>query len=366
MTTEQTPAPTAPCTAARASALPATAVAALRERVGVEVVDAPDTVAALSDDSSVRTHRARANGWDRPRAHLAVRPRSTDEVVALVNWANEFRIPLVARGLGSGVVGSGLPVHGGVVVDTSGMREAGPVDVVNRTVTVGPGIRLSDLDDVLKPHGLSAGHYPQSFSPASVAGSIAMRGSGTFSSPHGNVEDRVGELEVVLPDGMVVSTASMPRAAPLPDIEQLFAGAEVTLGIITRVTLRLVPLPEAGRFASVRFGAFQDALDTVRTLLVKGVRPAVVRIYDPTGASAEHARFADEEGWLLILVFDGDADLIETQERIALGVAAGNGGSSLGGTMSKRSARIGPGSIQAPRSSNCIVPMSRSNCIRST
>ncbi|MYW05260.1 FAD-binding oxidoreductase [Streptomyces sp. SID3343] len=330
MTAESPVAPTGPSTGARSTALSASAVAALRERVGTEVIDDPDTVAELSDDSSVRTHKARANGWDRPLARLAVRPKSTEQVVAVVEWANEFDVPIVARGLGSGVVGSGLPIRGGVVVDMAAMCEVGEVDVVNRMVTVGPGVRLSDLEAVLKPHGLSVGHYPQSFSLASVAGSIAMRGSGTFSSLHGNVEDRLGDLEVVLPDGMVVSTASMPRAATLPDIKQLFVGAEGTLGIITRVTLRLVPLPEARRFASVRFPGFQGALDTVRTVLAKGVRPAVVRIYDPTEASAKHAQFADEGGWLLILVFDGDADLIEAQERITLGVAETNGGSSLG------------------------------------
>lgn len=306
------------------------AIQRLQERVGERLSTEPQTIAEASADSSVRTKKALQAGHPIPLADAVLRPRDTEDVVEAVRWAVESGIPLVARGLGSGVVGSTVPDRGGVIVDFAGMTEIGEVDTVNRLVTVGPGTRLSDLDEALAPHGLSVGHYPQSFSLASVAGSIAMRGSGTFSSLHGNVEDRVADLQVVLTDGTVVQTRSMPRGAIGPDLKQLFVGSEGTLGLITAVTLRLVPLPEARIFASYRFPGFEAALATARRLLSSGVRPAVLRIYDPAESAAKHAGFAGADGWLMILVFDGAPALVDTQASLAAEFAADSGAEALG------------------------------------
>jgi alkyldihydroxyacetonephosphate synthase len=294
------------------------------------LVSDPVEIRAMSADSSMRSKKAEANDRPLAAAALVVRPDSTEQVSRVLAWATKHGIPVTPRGLGSGTVGAGLPIRGGVVLDLAEMNEIGEVDVTNRMVTVGAGVRLSDLDEAIAPTGLSVGHYPQSFYLASVGGSIAMRGSGTFSSLHGNMDDRVGDLEVVLPTGEIVTTHSMPRASLGPDLKQLFAGSEGMLGIITKVTLRLVPLPAARRFNSVRYETFEQALEAMRLTLIAGVRPAVVRIYDPVEASAKHAQFAEQEGWLTILVFDGDADLVAKQEEIALRLAAEHGGTVLG------------------------------------
>jgi len=306
------------------------ALEALRSLLPGKVSTDADTVAEASADSSVRTKKARANGWNRPLARAVVRAGSTSDVVATIRWAKERGVAVTTRGLGSAVVGSGTPTHGGVVLDLADLDEVGPVDTVNRTVTVGAGARLSDIDEKIVASGLSCGHYPQSFSLASIGGSIAMRGSGTFSSLHGNVEDRVADVEVVLGDGTVVQTQSMPRAAVGPDLKQVFVGSEGVLGVITKVTLRLVPLPAARRFAAFRFPGFEGALAVARQLLVDGVRPAVVRIYDPVESAAKHAGFAGEGGWLMILVFDGHEQLVDTQEKIAADLAAQHQGEDLG------------------------------------
>ncbi|MGA4670128.1 FAD-binding oxidoreductase [Propionibacteriaceae bacterium Y1923] len=290
----------------------------------------PAEIRAMSADSSVRSKKAEAHDRPLAQAVMVARPTTTAEVSQILAWATRNGIPVTPRGLGSGVVGSGLPTRGGLILDVAGMDNIGEVDVTNRTVTVGAGARLSDVDDAIAHTGLSIGHYPQSFHLASVGGSIAMRGSGTFSSLHGNMDDRVGDLEVVLPTGEVVTTHSMPRASLGPDLKQLFAGSEGMLGIITQVTLKLVPLPASRRFNSVRYDTFEQALETIRLTLAAGVRPAVVRIYDPVEASAKHAQFAEHEGWLTILVFDGDEQLIATQEQVTLRFAADQGGTVLG------------------------------------
>ncbi len=311
--------------------IPPAALDALRQAVGGRAVSTdPAIIREFSKDSSVRSKKAEAADRPLAAAGAVVSPTSAEQVSQVLAWASTNRVPVVARGLGSGVVGSGLPVRGGVLLDLSGLAEVGEVDVVNRTVTVGAGINLGDLDTRLREQGLSVGHYPQSLYLASVGGCIAMRGSGTFSSLYGNIEDRVGEIELVLPSGEVVQTRSLPRASTGPDLRQLAIGSEGMFGVVTKVTLKLVPVPAARRFAAVRYDGFGEALETVRRALIAGIRPAVVRIYDPTEASAKHARFASDGGWLLVLVFDGDERLVATQEEITLDLAASLGGESLG------------------------------------
>lgn len=295
-----------------------------------EVCTDPALLAELSADSSPRSKKATTAARPLATADLVVRVSSTEDVVATVRWARENGIPVLARGGGSGVVGSGLPIRGGVVIDMSGLNHVGEVNVTDRLVTVGAGLLGSDLEEALQPHGLATGHYPQSFHLASVGGWVTMRGSGTFSSLYGNIEDRVADLEVVLPTGEVLRTKSIPRASQGPDLKQLFIGSEGTLGIITSVTLRLVPLPEDRRFNSLHFTSFDGALDTAREMLRSGVRPAVLRIYDPIESTAKHARFAEGDGWLMILAFDGNPELTSAQEQITLEIAGAHGATILG------------------------------------
>lgn len=295
-----------------------------------EVTTDGEVIAAVSADSSPRSKKAVDAGTPLATADLVVIARSTADVVTTVLWANQNEVPVVARGGGSGVVGSGLPTSGGVVIDMSGLNSIGKVDVTNRLVTVGAGILGSDLEEALRPYGLATGHYPQSFFLASVGGWVTMRGSGTFSSLHGNAEDRLADLEVVLPTGDVLTTKSIPRASQGPDLKQLFIGSEGTLGVITSVTLRLVPLPASRVFNSLHFDTFEGALETSRRMLAAGVRPAVLRIYDPVESSAKHAQFAEGEGWLMVLVFDGDPLLTASSEEITLRIAAEHGARVLG------------------------------------
>lgn len=303
----------------------------LRDHLGSAAVQTdPEAIRVASADSSARSRKAEQDGAPLARADVVLRPTSTEQVVAIVNWARQRGAPLVARGGGSGVVGSGLPTHGGAIVELVGLDAIGDVDRENRLVTVGAGVIGSDLEAVLAPYDLAVGHYPQSFSLASVGGWIAMRGSGTFSSLHGNIEDRIADLEVVLASGEIYRSRSLPRASEGPDLKSLFAGSEGTLGIITAATLKLVPKPQARRFDSARFERFTDALLAARRTLTAGVRPAVLRIYDPNEAQAKHARFAEGSGWLMVLLFDGHETLVDAQQQVTHEVISTCNGELLG------------------------------------
>lgn len=313
------------------------ALETLRELILAEhVTTDTDTIASMSRDMSYKSRKAASTGSPEPRADAVVRPTSTDEVAAVVRWANEHHVSIVARGGGSGAVGSGLPVYGGVVVDLSSMNTIGEVDTYDRLVTVGAGTMLDELEARLAESGMTAGHYPQSLALASVGGSIAMRGSGTWSSLHGGIEDRVADLTVVLPSGDVLRTRSLPRASAGPDLKQLFVGAEGTLGIITEVTLRLARLPQTRAYASYGFPDVGSTIDTVREALAAGVTPGVVRIYDPAEATAGHAAFVDEPMWLLVIVFDGLDTVVSAHRAFLADLAERHGGRSMGEDPARR------------------------------
>lgn len=313
------------------SSIPDQALEDLRRLVDSSIIvsDSAELLAS-SGDASVRSVKALANGAPLAVPALLVRPTTTEQVSTVLKWATEHRVPVTPRGLGSGSVGAVIPVRGGIVLDMAEFDSIGPVDEVNRMVTVGGGARLSDIDAAIAPSGLSCGHYPQSFFISSVAGHIAMRGSGTFSSLHGDIEQRIADMEIVLPTGEIVQTHSTPRASVGPDLKQLFIGSEGMFGVITKVTLNLVPLPQARLFNSARFDTFEQALESIRKSLIAGVRPAVVRIYDPIETQAGHAQFTEKDGWLLVLVFDGDERLVQAQEDIVLGFIREQNGDVLG------------------------------------
>ena len=177
-------------------------------------------------------------------AAAVARPRSVDEVAAVIAVCAGAGVPLTAAGGRSGVCGASVPAFGGVVLDLTGLAGIVAVDDRSGVVEVLAGTFGPDLEQELQAaHGLSVGHFPQSFDLATVGGWVACRGAGQYSTRYGKIEDLVVGLEVVLADGTIVRTGGAPAAAVGPDLTQLFVGSEGTLGVVTRVWLRTHPVP---------------------------------------------------------------------------------------------------------------------------
>jgi FAD/FMN-containing dehydrogenase len=206
---------------------------------------------------------------------------SVDEVVRVVQVCNNARLPLTVTGGRSGVCGAAAPVFGGVVLDATALCGVVSVDVVSGVVEVLPGTFGPDLENELQTvHGLSVGHFPQSFDLATVGGWVASRGAGQYSTRYGKIEDMVVGLEAVLADGTVIRTGGAPAAAAGPDLTQLLVGSEGTLAVITRVWLRTHPAPTNERRAAHAFASFADGVEACRNILQAGATPAVLRLYD--------------------------------------------------------------------------------------
>lgn len=221
-------------------------------------------------------------------------PADVDQVAAVHRFLDESGIPIIPYGAGSGVCGGTLPVRGGVIVDTKRMNRLTAVDRTSLTVTAQAGINGMHLEDRLNAHGLTLGHFPSSIMCSTLGGWLAARSAGQFSSRYGKIEDMVMNLEVVLADGRVLDTAD--RGPGEPDWTQLFVGSEGTLGTITKAQLKVNPAAEAQVFRGYRFRQLSDGFQGMRMVLQAGLKPNVLRLYDPFDTIMASGKEAEEEG----------------------------------------------------------------------
>ncbi len=244
------------------------------------------------------------------RAAVVARPTSIAEVTAVVTRCNAERVPLTAAGGRSGVCGASVPVFGGVVLDLTGLDRIGEVDAVSGIVETDAGVFGPDLERTLNVHhGLTIGHFPQSFDLATVGGWVACRGAGQYSTRYGKIEEMVVGLEVVLADGRVIRTGGAPAAAVGPDLNQVFVGSEGTLGIITRVWLRAHPVAPTRRTAAFHFATLSAGFEACRRIVRRGATPAVLRLYDAIESAG--GRGGDGTTCSLLVLDEGDRAIVD-------------------------------------------------------
>ncbi len=272
-------------------------------------VSAPDATAEASRDWwPLAMHWALAGQVPR-RAAVVCRPADTTQVAAVLMACNASQTPVTAAGGRSGVCGASVPVHGGVLLDLTALQGVAHVDAVSGVVEVFAGTFGPDLEAVLREHhGLTVGHFPQSFDIATVGGWVACRGAGQYSTRYGKIEHMVVGLEVVMADGTIVRTGGFPAGATGPDLTQLFIGSEGTLGIVTRVWLRTHPVPPHEQRAAYSFGSFEAGLDACRRIMRRGATPAVLRLYD--GAESQRGHDGDGTSCVLLVLDEGDAGIV--------------------------------------------------------
>lgn len=260
-----------------------------------------------------------------PRRPSAVcRPRTTQDVVEIVNICATNDVPLTVSGGRSGVCGAAIPLYGGVVLDTTSMTGICNVDRESGIVEVLAGTFGPEFEDELRTkYQITVGHYPQSFDISTVGGWVACRGAGQFSTRYGKIEDMVVALEVVLANGSVILTGGAPASANGPDITSLFVGSEGTLGVVTRIWLRAHPLPPAERRAAYSFPTFSNGISACRDVIRAGATPAVLRLYDPQESARSHG--ADGSTCTLLVLDRGDEVLIDATMRIVDTAVRANG-----------------------------------------
>jgi alkyldihydroxyacetonephosphate synthase len=308
----------------------------LREALGPDaIVTAPERLEGYAADTYWKALAARAAGAPLGRADLAVLPRTEDEVAATLRLANQHLVPVVPWGGGSGSQGGAVATEGGVVLDLTGLDRVVEVDEQALTVTAEAGVNGRRLELELNERGLMLPHYPASVDLATVGGYVAARGSGVLSTRYGKIEDLVLSLRVAVPTGELIDTVRVPRHAVGPDLTQLFVGSEGTLGVITRATLQLAPLPTARRFEAVSFPSLEDGIDAVRAGVARGYRPSVVRMYDEVATRFSLGPVVGEEleGVCTLLCFEGEPAVADAEAEGLLALAVAHGASVLPGRL---------------------------------
>jgi alkyldihydroxyacetonephosphate synthase len=203
-------------------------------------------------------------------------PVSTEEVATIVRAAARAATPIVPFGAGSGVCGGTLPIRGGLVVDLKRMRAIVDVDARGAAATVEAGILGEHLEHRLNRRGLTLGHFPSSIMCSTFGGWLAARSAGQLSTRYGKIEDMVRRLTFVDGRGAIHTV----DAGGAPDLVQLIVGSEGTLGIITRATVTVRPLPELRLYRGWAFPRLAAGCEAIRRMLQRGLRPACVRLYD--------------------------------------------------------------------------------------
>ena len=262
------------------------------------------------------------------RPDVVARPRSAEEVVALLSIWSAEGIPVTPAGGRSGVCGGAVPLSGGMALELGGLAGIRSVEPESMVVDVLAGTRGDVLDTELRTaHGLTLGHRPQSLTLSTVGGWLACRSAGQLSTRYGKIEDLCVGLDVVLADGRALSTGGAPRAATGPDLTQLFLGSEGTLGVITTARLRARPVPAAAGRAAYGFDRFSAGIAACRRILQRGGTPAVLRLYDDAESAAA---FGTEGSCVLVVADEGDEVLVDATMRIVdeecgAGTALGTG-----------------------------------------
>jgi len=309
-------APTSPIeltgTGTRLATEPAPLPADFLDHLGAitEVVTDVEVVADASRDWwPLALHWALA-GQVPQRAAVIARPAGTHEISQVLALCDAARVPVTPAGGRSGVCGASVPLFGGVLLDLTRLDQVRSVDEIAGVVEVDAGVFGPDLESCLRgEHSLTVGHFPQSFDISTVGGWVACRGAGQYSTRYGKIEDMLDGLEVVLADGRVIRTGGAPAAATGPDLTQLFAGSEGTLGVITRVWLRAHPLPSHTATLARRFASVHDGFEACRRIVRAGATPAVLRLYD--AAESARGRGGDGTTCTLLVLDEGDPTIVD-------------------------------------------------------
>jgi alkyldihydroxyacetonephosphate synthase len=223
-------------------------------------------------------------GSARP-AVLVVRPADREQLTGILRWAAANHVAVNPMGGGSGVCGALGPVEGEIVVDMGAFDRILEIDEVNLACRCEAGVNGYALERQLNSRGLTLGHYPSSLPATTVGGLIATRSSGQESSRYGSIEDMVMSLAVVLPDGTFAAPRPGPRSAVGPALHELFLGAEGGLGIVIEAVLRVHRLPESIVGRGFAFPNVRAGLECMRGVMQSGIRPLLLRLYDPEDAA---------------------------------------------------------------------------------
>ncbi len=298
--------------------VPAPVLAALAARFGSRC----STAHAVRDQ-----HGRDESPFEVPPPEAVVFCETTEEVAAVVALAHEHAVPVIPFGVGSSLEGQVLAVQGGVCIDLSRMNRVLRVNAEDLTVTVQAGVTRMQLNREIKDTGLFFPVDPGA--DATLGGMSATRASGTNAVRYGTMRENVLGLTVVAASGEILHTGTRARKSSAGyDLTRLFVGSEGTLGVMTEVTLRLFPLPEAVSAAVCHFASVGDAVATTIQVIQSGVPIARCELLDAHAVRAVnlHSKLTLREAPMLLMEFHGSPGGVQEQAVTVQDIAREHGG----------------------------------------
>ncbi len=277
-------------------------------------------------------------GYDNSRRHqlpdAVVFPIKHDQVQAIVKLCNQFTIPLVARGRGTGTTGAAVPLQGGLVLSLERMNKICTIDPANRVAVVEPGVTNQAVQDALKPHDFFWPPDPTSASYCTIGGNLAFNSSGPRAVKYGTPRENVLGLRAVTGKGDTIKVGTYTTKGVVGyDLTRLLIGSEGTLAIITEATLKLTPLPETKRTLQAIYANIHSAAEAVTRIMSQSVTPCALEFID--GKAIDMVRdYSDADlpanaGAMLMIEVDGQVASIDDASQQVQQAAQHNGLLSL-------------------------------------
>ncbi len=333
-----------------------TASRELRAIVGNEwFLDTPEDLATYSYDAFLPEFMPEA----------VIVPAGTEEIARIMKTANREKIPVIPRGAGTNICGGSVAKQGGIVMAFHRLNRILEIDPENRCAVAQPGVVNADLQKAVAARGLMYPPDPASMFVSTLGGNVALNAGGPRAVKYGVTRDYLLGLEVVLPTGGVIRTGGKTlKNVTGYDLTRLICGSEGTLGIITEITLRLLPLPPARGTLQATFADLDDAARAVSAIIGSGIVPTTLELIDRVVLDIIRdyagAQFRENAEALLLIEVDGDLEQVKAQAGRIEEFCRARGAVAV---ERARSAEEAEGLWQARRTAFGAVARQRPNCI---
>jgi len=296
----------------------------------------------LSEQEDTRPYECDGLSAYRQLPMAVALPADEAQVVAVLGICREFNVPIVPRGAGTGLSGGAMPIAEGLVLSTARMNQIVRMDAYCRTAVVQPGVRNLAISEAAEPHGLYYAPDPSSQIACTIGGNVAENSGGVHCLKYGLTVHNVLRVRMVTIEGDVVELGSEALDAPGLDLLAAFVGSEGMLGIVTEVTVKLVPKPASARVIMASFDEVSASCSAVADVIAAGIIPAGLEMMDRTSSRMVEpfvrAGYDTEAAAILLCEADGTADEVEEEiaRMTAVLQAAGASAVLVSGTEAER------------------------------
>src|SRR5471032_795642 len=294
-------------------------IAVRRAQVAAALLHVLPVRAILSEPEDTRPYECDGLAAYRQLPMIVVLPDSEAQIVAVLQLCRELKVPIVPRGAGTGLSGGAMPIADGVVLSTARLNRIVRMDAYSRTAVVQPGVRNLAISEAAAPHGLYYAPDPSSQIACTIGGNVAENSGGVHCLKYGLTVHNVLRVRMVTIDGDVVELGGEALDAPGLDLLSVFIGSEGMLGIVTEVTVKLIPKPATARVIMASFNEVTAGCHVVAALIAAGIIPAGLEMMDQTSSRMVEpfvkAGYDTEAAAILLCEADGTVE--EVEEEIA-------------------------------------------------